>query len=137
MRLLIVKTLNNTFKCAYNSDLERLKSIKVGKILDCTIKQPRNPLFHRKFFALMQLVFQNQETYSNLDHLRHDLTVAAGFYEKWVTFDGEEKTRAKSISFSSMTAEEFKELYDKVLDVIADIYKWEKQEIIEQLQNFM
>lgn len=137
MRLILVKQLNNTFKVAYDSDYEKLKRIKAGKLLDCKITQPRNVEFHRKFFALITLVYQNQEVYKNMDYLRRDLTKAAGFYESWFDYEGVEQVRAKSISFSSMSADEFKELYNRVLDKIVEIYNWEKQEIKDQLKDFM
>jgi len=137
MKLILIKQLNNTFKVAYPSDYDNLKKLKAGEFLECEIRMPRNVGFHRKFFALINMVYQNQSTYNNIEHLRRDLIIEAGFYEEWADFNGEVKRRAKSISFSSMGEDEFQELYDRVLDVIVDVYKFEKQDIVESLAEFM
>ncbi|HRC03251.1 MAG TPA: DUF1367 family protein, partial [Niabella sp.] len=81
-------------------------------------------------------VFDNQEIYTNLDHLRHDLTVDAGYYDLTYNFNGEEVKRPKSISFSSMDETEFKKLYSDVLDSILRNFKWSQKDIEENLINY-
>src|SRR4051812_48782179 len=63
----------------YDTDLENKKKLKVGSEYLVSVKMPRNIRFHRKIFALYNLVFQNQETYRFLDDLRRDITIEAGF----------------------------------------------------------
>ena len=136
MELYLVKGLDNKFTCAYDSDYEKLKKIKPLQMVKCTITQPRNLGFHKKFFALIKMVYQNQEHYNNSDDLRHDLIVSAGFYETRVNFFGEEIQRAKSISFSSMKQDEFDELYNRVLDEIVKHFNFGKQDIIDNIEQF-
>lgn len=136
MELYLVKQLDNTFKVAYESDYEKLKKIKPLAMVKCEITQPRNIGFHRKFFALIKMVYQNQEHYNNSDDLREDLIVSAGFYETRVNFYGEEKQKAKSISFASMNQEEFDELYNRVLDEIVKHFHFDKQLIIDNIEQY-
>jgi len=136
MKIILVKQLNNTLKCAYNSDYEKLKKLKSGEEYECDIKKPRNYKFHRKFFALIKLVFENQERYQDMERLRKDLIIESGFYKEWVDLHGAICREAKSISFSSMKETEFEQLYDKVLDVIVKYFKFEKEEILQNLEEF-
>lgn len=136
MKVFLVKQLNNTLKVAYNSDYEKIKKLKVGEEYQCEIKQPRNLGFHRKFFSLINMIFQNQEIYNNSDRLRKDLIIEAGFYDEWVDFQGVIQREAKSISFVSMSEDEFQELYSRVLDVIVQHFHFDRQEIIDNVEQY-
>ena len=136
MKFTIVKQLNNTFKVAYDSDYEKLKRIKAGDLLECEIKKPRNYKFHRKYFALINMLFQNQEKYNNIDHLRHDLTIEAGYYDIRTNLKGNEVIQAKSISFASMKEDEFSQLYDRTLYTIVKYFNFDKQDIIDNVEQY-
>ena len=136
MKLFVIKQLNNTLKVAYNSDYDKIKKLKVGEEYQCEVKQPRNLKFHKKFFALVNMLFENQEIYNNPDRLRKDLIIEAGLYDEWADFQGVMQREAKSISFAKMTENEFSELYSKVIDVIVKHFNFDKQDIIENVQQF-
>ena len=93
-------------------------------------------MFHKKFFALMNLLYQNQESYINIDDLREDLTIEAGYYKNRVNFNGELVKRAVSISFAKMDEHEFSEYYSKVLDIIVKHFNFNKQDIIENVEQY-
>ena len=136
MKFTIVKQFNNTFKVAYDTDYDKMKRIKVGDLLQCEIKKPRNYQFHKKFFGLLNMVFQNQERYSNIDHLRHDLTIEAGYYTLRHNLKGEQIYEANSISFSKMNEKTFEEYYNKCLDVIVKYFNFDKQSIIDNVEQY-
>ena len=136
MKVLITKQANNSFLPAYDSDYEALRKIKVGDTVSCDIKRPRNLAMHRKFFALINLVFQNQEIYDNIDLLRKELTKAAGYYEEYVNHKGKKCYEAKSISFSSMDQEDFEDLYQRFLDKVCEIFHFEEELINENIEQF-
>ena len=136
MKLFVIKQLNNTLKVAYNSDYDKIKKLKVGEEYQCEVKQPRNLKFHKKFFALVNMLFENQEIYNNPDRLRKDLIIEAGLYDEWADFQGVMQREAKSISFAKMTENEFSELYSKVIDVIVKHFNFDRQDIIENVQQF-
>ncbi len=136
MKFTIVKQLNNTFKVAYDTDYDKIKRIKVGDFLECEIKKPRNYMFHKKFFALLNMVYQNQERYNSIDHLRNDLTIEAGYYTLRYNLEGKQIYEADSISFSQMNEESFSEYYNKCLDVIVKYFNFDKQDIIENVEQY-
>lgn len=136
MKLTLVKNLNNTFSIAHNSDYEKAKKLKAGVQFECTVIKKRNYEFHKKYFALLNMLFENQEVYNNIDHLRKDLTVEAGFYEVRYNIKGEEIKEAKSVSFGSMKEEEFSDLYSKTLDAIVLHFNFEKQDIIDNVEQY-
>ena len=136
MKITLIKQLNNSFKIAYDSDYEKLKKIKVAEPYEFEYKNVRNLKFHKKYFALINLLFQNQERYNNLDHLRKDLTIEAGYYDLRANIHGEEVKEAKSISFASMDEDEFSEYYNAILDCIVKYFNFDKQEIIDNVEMF-
>lgn len=136
MKVLLVKQLNGSFIPAYDSDKDNLKRIKAGEIIQADVVKPRGVKKHRKFFALMNMLFQNQEIYKNLDDMRNDLTVEAGYYREVINFQGEVTKKALSISFAAMDDLEFDKYFDDVINTIVQYFHFDKQEIINNLQDF-
>jgi len=136
MELYLVKQLNNSFKVAYNSDFDKIKKLKAGELYKCEVKQPRNIGFHRKFFALINMLFQNQEIYNSSDRLRKDLIIEAGYFEEWADLQGVMQREAKSISFAKMKEDEFQSLYSNVIDVIVKYFHFDRQDIIDNVEQY-
>lgn len=107
---------------------EYIAKLKTGAAVRATVKQQRNPRFHRKFMALLNLAFDAWEpaeaTYKgqvvgkNFDQFRRDVTILSGHYEMAVNLKGETRLTAKSISFANMDEIEFGELYNAACNVI-------------------
>jgi hypothetical protein len=135
MKLSLVKTLSG-LKPAYDSDGETYKKIPLNDILVYEVKLVRNYKFHKKLFALINLVFENQERYTNIDHLRKAIIIEAGYYSERVTLQGELIIEANSISFAQMDNAEFDTLYNRCLDVIIKYFKFEREEIEREITNF-
>ena len=137
MKLYLVKQYDNSFKVAGDSDYERLKKIKPMELVECEIKKPRNIRFHRKAFALFNMVYQNQETYTNIEDLRHDLTIVAGYYTERINLKGEVVKQANSISFASMDESDFSQYYDNIIKQIVIHFNFNKQAILDNVaQHF-
>lgn len=129
----------------YDSDYEEKRRLKIGKVYQVEVKEARNPKFHRKYFALINCAweYQNEQIQAafrgNKEVFRKSLEVTAGFCERifnlklnsWVDVP-------KSISFGSMSAEEFNNLYERVKDVLwaAFLKGVTKEEFEENLSNF-
>lgn len=107
---------------------EYIAKLKTGAAVRATVKQQRNPKFHRKYFALLNLAFDAWEPAANLyrgqivgknfDQFRNDIVCLAGFYEMAVNLKGETRLTAKSISFANMDQHDFDALYNATVDVI-------------------
>lgn len=133
-----VKYTGNYLQPLYNQDYEDIKSykFKIGEIYEIEIKKPRNYEFHKKWFALLNLAFQNQEQFTIYDSFRKHITIECGYYNSTITKNGEFKD-AKSISFASMDNIEFERLFNKTLDiVISDFVHADRNDIVSELENF-
>jgi len=133
--LFLIKTQFNTFKPAFESDLDIAKKIKIGEPIKVKYSFPRNYEFHKKFFAMINLAYHNFDTASNIIDFRKEIVKRAGFYYEHVNFKGVTEYKALSISFASMDEIKFQDVYDKCLSVIfKHVLKLEKTD--ENLLNF-
>lgn len=136
MKLYLTKQGNGSFMPSYGSDHEAAKKIKTGNTVECEIKQSRNILFHRKFFALINLCFENQELFKHFEELRKALIIDAGYYKEFRSLDGTKLKEAESISFAKMDELEFGELYSKVVDSIVKHFGIDKQELMDNIEMY-
>lgn len=105
----------------------RVVKMDPGEIIQVEMVFSRNPQFHRKFFALLNLGFDawepslqhnGQPVAKNFDQFREDVIILAGFYDQTWNLDGVMTVRAKSMSFASMDDAQFERLYSAVADVL-------------------
>jgi len=131
--------VKNTFRGLvpmYDTDLDNKKKLKIDQEYLVKISMPRNIKFHRKMFALYNLVFQNQERYRVLDDLRRDITIEAGFYRERTNIYGEIIKEAESISFANMDEDVFSQLYNRSLDVIVKYFHFDRQSMIDEIEQY-
>lgn len=89
-----------------------------GEIVKSDMKRPRNQRHHRLFWALMELVFQNQERYATKNLLVAAIKTATGHADVIEIDDGRTILIPKSISFAKMDQTEFDAFYNRVCDVV-------------------
>jgi len=135
MIITLVKQYDNSFKPAFDEDYDKVKKIKPLALVKTNITQPRNLKFLRKFFGLIDLVYQNQEAYATADELREMITIASGYVDVVYTLDGNSHLEAKSISFAKMKEEEFEQLYSAVLDSIEKYFHFDKQSVRDEIDK--
>ena len=119
-----------------NSDLDNFKKIKPDTTYKFVVTQPRNVNFHRKYFSLLNLAFDNQEKFNNIEDFRAWSTMKAGYYNRIQT-PGDDMFLPVSINFASMDNLEFEQFYSKVLDVFIEFLDTTKENIMENLANYM
>jgi len=137
MEITLVKKLNGSFCLAFDSDFDKAKKIPLNEPFTVSYTKKRNAQFHRKFFALINLCYQNQSLFNNIEHLRKELILCAGHYE--LIFDletGTQKKEALSISFASMDETEFNQLYSDVLNVICEKFLIDKEDVLENVLQY-
>ena len=112
-------------KPCYPEDYDDAKKLRIGQIYEADIKMPRNPKFHRLFFALINTGYAYipgdvQDYYfKNVEGFRKSVLIAAGFTR--VFYDIRRQSfieEAESISFSNMDEARFKEVYEGCKNVI-------------------
>lgn len=97
---------------------ESIRQLKNGETVTANLRRPRNPRHHKLLFALLKIVYENQEAYPTTQELLSAIKMATGLFDTGKTVDGIPYAIPKSISFASMDQTSFAEWYDKALDVI-------------------
>lgn len=126
MKLNLLNTPSG-LKPLYDEDYEEKRKLKLGVVYSAEIRIPRNYKFHKKFFALLNTAWaylpeRTQNGFRSINGFRQYLTVAAGHYDTFFSPSRKEFVEIpKSISFGSMSEEEFEELYENVYRVIFSI----------------
>ncbi len=135
MDIHVKKTISG-LKPLYDSDYEKYKRLKLNEDYLVTIKKPRNYKFHKKFFSLLNLMFANQDNFDNFDVFREEMIIRTGHWIDYKTDKGFKRC-AQSISFAKMDNFEFEELYSKMIDQAIKITGAEKEDIINEIINYM
>lgn len=109
----------------YDDDYEEKRKLKIGEKYSVEIKKARNVQFHRLYFALINCSWeylneaQSEFFHNNKTVFRKSLEVSAGHCDKVFSFKLKDWVDIpKSISFDKMSEFEFRELYERVKDVI-------------------
>ena len=127
----LVKQLNGSFIPESDQDKEVCKRFKAGDVMKAKVSKPRNPKFHRKFFALLNITFENQAKHQNFDHFRKYVICCTGRYDEVPSKKGI-MIFPHSISFASMSELEFTELYEEALSVCSLIIKVDKDQLNQE-----
>lgn len=98
------------------------RKIGVGEVLRVKYTRPRNGDHHRKFFALLQVVLENQEHFVNIDQILIDFKIRTGHVDVFIRQNGEVVYVPKSISFARMDQAGFEKFYQSVLDTAVREY---------------
>lgn len=137
MKILVKKQFGKLIP-VYNSDGEALKDCKLkeGETYEVEIRKKRNPKFHRKYFALINLCYDNQSQFDSIDDLRDYITCKSGYYDRIPTPDGE-MIKPKSIKFSKMDNIEFDKLYQATITTICKFLAVDEQVLLNEILEFM
>ena len=95
--------------------------VKEGDILSATIRRPRNPKHHAKWWALLSLIHEStevQDRYPSVENLNDAIKLALGYCDQIILPDGKCALKVKSIAFESMDQTAFEDFYSRAVDVI-------------------
>lgn len=117
------------FRVASDDDYEKKKQLKRGVVYECVIKEYRNYKFHKKYFALINCAWeylteeQQKFFYDNKESFRKTVEVSAGHCESvYNRTRNEWLDMPKSIAFDKITESEFTDLYERVKDVLYNLF---------------
>ncbi len=109
----------------FDEDYEQKQKLKFGEVYTCEIKKARNYKFHKLYFALISLAweYQNEKTQTffknDINNFRKAVEISAGHCDTVYNIKLKCLTDIpKSIAFDKMDEFEFRDLYDRVKDVI-------------------
>ncbi len=98
---------------------------KQGKTVRVEVTEPRNSGHHRKFFAMLKIVLDNQDFYRSMDELLNVCKLAIGHVQVAQTARGPVRWPA-SISWAKMDQTAFEGFYNRAVD-------WVLKEVIPGL----
>ncbi len=135
MKLYVKNTLTGLVPM-YPADLDEKKRLRLGEEYEVSIRRPRNVKFHRLFFALLNLGHQNTQMELPFEAYRRWAVMKAGFVKVYNTPKGQ-LFEPESIAFANMDEDRFKQVYDRVLDVIVDDIGTDREDVMLALNEFM
>ena len=129
----------------HDSDHDLKQRLRVGTTVRCRVSLPRNYRFHKKFFALVRLTFDNlplpllerwnvRSEDDMLRRFKRDL----GYFSSTVNERGEREIEYRSISFAAMDEQEFERFYDDCVNLV--LYSYipgiDRQDLLEEVERF-
>lgn len=114
-RFLARKTPLLTLRPLDDEGRSMVADLKPDETVTVEIKRARNPRQHRLFWALVSLIYDNQERYTTREQLADALKCAVGWCDEIELKDGRVMALPKSISYANMKNEDFKVFLDKVI----------------------
>jgi hypothetical protein len=100
---------------------QAVKRWKIGETLKCSVRKPRCYTNHKRYFALLNLTFENQDKYTSFEHFRKAVQIAAGHVDELITLDGEILFMPKSIAYDTLDEMEFSKVFGETMMVCAKI----------------
>jgi hypothetical protein len=97
---------------------EVLERLPADEDVRVEVFRPRNVKLHRKFFALLQVVYPHQNLYPTFDTFRAAIEVALGYGDSVKVGKGRTIIVPKSISFAKLDQAGFEQLYERAVDLI-------------------
>lgn len=98
---------------------ETLAGIRDGEQVRCKIGRARNGKHHRLYWALLSIVWQNQERFPTVESLHRAMKIATGLYDEY-EIGGKTVIALRSTDFTAMKQDEFAEYYDSVVRLICE-----------------
>ena len=144
MKVDMIKQAGGILVPASDYDAESLLKLKTGEQYQLELKQVRNVKFHRKCFAFFNFCFHHWKSdrefvseKEQFDVFRSNLTVLAGFYVELYNIKGELRIEAKSLSFASMSQDEFEEVYGALINAaLRNIFMTTDDNTYNKLMSF-
>ena len=128
----------------YESCLDLSKTLSVGQQVAGNVsgKSSRNVEFHKKYFAVVRLVYHNlpdrlAAAYPAVDNLHEAIKWECGIFKTVQHLNGEITQEVGSISFDKMTPGEFAEFFHKAVEVAMSVIGIDRDAVMREIAGFM
>lgn len=98
-------------------DYDELARVNIGDVIAAEVKLSRNPGHHRKAFAMLHRIFDNQDHFDRFEALYDYMKIAAGCVETLIQPDGKIVYKLKSLAWDRMDQLEFERTYQSFITV--------------------
>lgn len=122
MRAFLRKRLDGSFVPACETSERLAKRVAVDELIetDWKSKSTRSVKWHRRYRAMLQLIYANSERFKSDDDVHLWLKHKTGFYDAmFEDANGGKWYVVRSIAFDCMTADEWEQWWQKAIDVVA------------------
>lgn len=121
MSELFLKRTLHGFTAADEGSQDAMRKFKMGETYRANVVKPRNLRNHRRYWALVNLVYQNTEGYASAELVHAHLKLLAGRCSPVVSkATGETFLVPESISFSAMDEAEFQEFWARCIKAVCE-----------------
>lgn len=103
---------------ANKASQEAFDGLPMAETVKVEITRPRNIRHHRKWFALLQVIYPHQTTYPTMESLLAAIKCALGYGETVKLPDGRTVLVPGSISFAKLDQAGFDQFYARALELI-------------------
>lgn len=126
-------------------DWEKKRQLRLDSDVRVRITKPRNIRFHRKFFALLNIAFDNlpeqvqqNRKIDSIEKLLSLIKIHLGYYNV-VKIDGRDVIDLHSISFAKMDETDFRIFYDRAVSDILQCFLQgtDRNDLIQEVEDFI
>lgn len=120
MKFMAVKHLGS-LRPTDSAGEDALRKLGQGQLVEIELRRPRNVRFHRMYWALVTLVWEqlDEERYPTAEDLHAAIKIAAGLRTRIELPDGTIGFIPGSIAFHKMTEDDFAAFFDRVCRLIS------------------
>lgn len=128
-----------------DGDLQQYRQLTLDSDVRVHLTMPRNLRFHRKFFALLQLVLENipeplqhQRAIYSVETLLAAIKIDMGYFAT-VKVAGRSVIKLRSISFAKMDEAQFERFYDLAVTDILNNYLpgTSRNALLQEVEQFI
>lgn len=136
-KLWFVKGPGGNLTPADDACSETMRRYKTGAVILGDFKEPRNGKHHRKCFALLQLMFDNQEKYKDFDPFYEVTKLKAGCFDLYQDQGGHSYPRTWSFSYNEMDQIKFEKAYQMLVTLAIQDGELYEGKTHEEAENFV
>ena len=114
---------------------EIIKKWKQGDMVLVKAKKPRNYEHHKKYFALLNVIFENTEHFESFEEIQTYFKIKAGIY-KTIKVGEKFYPMVGTINFASMNQDAFNLFYSKAVDTALQLVPINQNELAYKVARF-
>lgn len=132
---IIVRRKNGFLVPVDQESTDAVMSFQADKDLLCRISGPRNLKQLRMFWALCNIVAENDDTYTTKEAAKQAIMRDLKYVDFFLGKDGTINIVTKSIALESMKQPEFNEFFKGAIDLVAGWLKTQPKEISDRVNE--
>jgi hypothetical protein len=124
MKIRVYKLPNGDLRCVDDDSRETVKGWRAGDIIEVEARRPRSQQFHRLYFGLLSMVYENsewcEERWPTFERFREAIQMQAGCFREMKSVKGTTLYVPASVAFHKMDSDEFGKLFDRVVNIVLE-----------------